>query len=151
MQFRTIELRRDPECPACGTREIKELIDYDAFCGIGATMSEQQDEDVISEIEPAALAKRMERGDDLQLIDVREEWEWQIARLPGARLIPLGQLSSQIETLDPNREAVIYCKSGVRSMYAAYELEDAGFKKIANVTGGILRWSRDVDPGVPRY
>ena len=151
MQFRTIELRRDPECPACGTREIRELIDYEAFCGVGSRDTQTREEDVISEIEPAELAERIERGDDLQLIDVREEWEWQIARLPGARHIPLDQLSSQIDTLDRSREAVIYCKSGVRSMYAAYELEDAGFKKLLNLTGGILRWSRDVDPTVARY
>jgi adenylyltransferase/sulfurtransferase len=151
MQFRTIELQRDPECPACGTREIRELIDYEAFCGVGANVNQGEEADGIADIEPADLAKRIERGDDLQLIDVREEWEWQIARLPGARLIPLGQLSSQMETLDRNREAVIYCKSGVRSMYAAHELEDAGFTKLANLSGGILRWSRDVDPTVARY
>ena len=151
MQFRTIELQRDPECPACGTREIRELIDYEAFCGVGPNVNQGEEGDGISDIEPADLAKRIERGDDLQLIDVREEWEWQIARLPGARLIPLGQLSSQIETLDRSREAVIYCKSGVRSMHAAYELEDAGFTKLANLSGGILRWSRDVDPTVARY
>jgi molybdopterin/thiamine biosynthesis adenylyltransferase/rhodanese-related sulfurtransferase len=151
MQFRTIGLRRDPECPACGTREIRELIDYEAFCGAGTGVSENESNEVISEIEPADLAKRIQRGDDFQLIDVREEWEWQIARLPGARLIPLGQLASQIESLDPDREAVIYCKSGVRSLHAAYELEDAGFSRVANLAGGILRWSRDVDPTVARY
>jgi sulfur-carrier protein adenylyltransferase/sulfurtransferase len=151
MQFRTIELRRDPECPACGTREIRELIDYETFCGAGTTVNEAEDKDVIFDIEPADLAMRIERGDDVQLIDVREEWEWQIARIPGARLIPLDQLPSQIATLDPSREAVIYCKSGVRSMHAAYELEDAGFTRVANLAGGILRWSRDVDPSVARY
>jgi len=151
MEFRTIALRRDPECPACGTREIKELIDYEAFCGTGAGVSTSDDVEGISDIDPVTLAARLKAGDDIQLIDVREEWEWQIARLPGARLIPLGQLSSQIESLDKTRETVIYCKSGVRSMHAACELEDAGFKRLSNLTGGILRWSQDVDPSVQRY
>ncbi len=148
MEFRTIALRRDPECPACGTRGIQELIDYEAFCGIETSVSENEG---IAEIEPTTLAERLNAGDDIQLIDVREEWEWQIARLPGARLIPLGQLSSQIESIDRTRETVIYCKSGIRSMHAAYEMEDAGFKRLANLTGGILAWSRDVDPTIQRY
>ncbi len=150
MEFRTIALRKDPECPACGTREIRELIDYEAFCGVGGTMSEETG-DVITDIDPVTLSVRMQAGDDIQLVDVREPWEWQIARIPGARLIPLGQLSSEIESLDPARDTVIYCKSGVRSMHAAYELEEAGFRKLSNLTGGILRWSQDVDPAVQRY
>ena len=150
MEFRTITLHRDPECPACGTREIRELIDYAAFCGVGATMNEEESAG-ISDIDPLTLADRMKSGDDIQLIDVREPWEWEVARIPGAQLIPLGQLASQIGSLDPSRETVIYCKSGVRSMHAAYELEDAGFRKLANLTGGVLRWSQDVDPSVHRY
>jgi adenylyltransferase/sulfurtransferase len=150
MEFRTIALRKDPECPACGTREIRELIDYEAFCGVGASVNEDNAE-VISEIDPVTLSNRIKAGDDIQLLDVREPWEWQIAHIDGARLIPLGQLSSEIGSLDRARDTVIYCKSGVRSLHAAYELEEAGFKKLANLTGGILRWSRDVDPAVQRY
>lgn len=151
MEFRTIALRRDPDCPACGTREIKELIDYEAFCGVGVTVNNGDDTNEVADINPATLASRIEAGEDIQLIDVREPWEWQIARLPGARLIPLGQLSSEIDSIDRNKETVIYCKSGVRSMHAAYELQDAGFSRLSNLTGGILRWSQDVDPGVQRY
>ncbi|HUQ99366.1 MAG TPA: molybdopterin-synthase adenylyltransferase MoeB [Gemmatimonadaceae bacterium] len=150
MEFRTIALRKDPQCPACGTREIRELIDYEAFCGVGAGMNED-DADVVTDIDPVTLSDRIKAGDDIQLLDVREPWEWQISRIEGARLIPLGQLSSQIESLDPARDTVIYCKSGVRSMHAAYELEEAGFRKLANLTGGIIRWSQDVDPAVQRY
>jgi adenylyltransferase/sulfurtransferase len=150
MEFRTIALSKDPECRACGTREIRELIDYEAFCGVGASMNEE-DADVIGDIDPVTLSSRLEAGDDIQLLDVREPWEWQIARIPGARLIPLGSLSSEIESLDPERDTVIYCKSGVRSLYAARELEEAGFRKLSNLTGGILRWSRDVDPAVQQY
>jgi Dinucleotide-utilizing enzymes involved in molybdopterin and thiamine biosynthesis family 2 len=150
MEFRTIALRKDPECPACGTREIRELIDYEAFCGTGAGM-EEGELDVIAEIDPVTLSDRLKAGDDIQLLDVREPWEWQIARIPGARLIPLGQLSSEMGSLDPARDTVIYCKSGVRSLYAAHELEESGFRKLSNLTGGILRWSADVDPAVQRY
>ncbi len=150
MQFRTIELRRDPECPACGTREIKELIDYEAFCGVSAT-GERDPGDAIYDISPRELSERMRRGDDIQLIDVREEWEWQIASLPGARLIPLGGLEDAMSSLDPARDTVLYCKVGVRSLYAAEALADAGFSRLGNLSGGIIRWSEQVDPTIPRY
>lgn len=150
MQFRTINIRRDPECPACGTREIRELIDYEAFCGTSHT-GNGAGESAIGDISPAELKERIARGDDIQLLDVREDWEWQIARLPGAQLIPLGDLERGLTTLDRDRETVIYCKSGTRSLHAAGELADAGFRRVLNLSGGILRWSRDVDPTVPRY
>ncbi|MEO8575479.1 MAG: molybdopterin-synthase adenylyltransferase MoeB [Gemmatimonadales bacterium] len=150
MQFRTIQVRRDPECPACGTREIKELIDYDAFCGV-STNGQHSAEDAIYDISPLELDERLRRGDDLQLIDVREEWEWQIARIPGAHLIPLGQIEDAASTLDPKRDVVLYCKVGVRSLYAAEALAQAGFTRLGNLSGGILRWSQEVDPAVLRY
>jgi adenylyltransferase/sulfurtransferase len=147
MQFRTIKVRRDPECPACGTREIKELIDYDAFCGVGAATHEA----AVKDISPRELQERIRRGDRIELIDVREDWEWQIGRIPGARLLPLGDLSSQKDRIDRSRDVVVYCKSGVRSLRAAEELIDAGFENVLNLSGGILRWSEDVDPTVVRY
>ena len=148
MQFRTIELRRDPECPACGTREIRELIDYDAFCGVnGSTASV----DEIVDMSPRELADRISRGDDIQVIDVREKWEWEIARIPGATLIPLGSIVDAASSLDRNREIVLYCKVGMRSLYAAEELADLGFTRLANLSGGISRWSEEVDPTVLRY
>ena len=150
MQFRTIQVRRDPECPACGTRELKELIDYDAFCGVSGN-GQHAAEDTIYDISPKELAERIRRGDDFQLIDVREEWEWQIAQIPGARLIPLGSIEDVAATLDPKRDVVLYCKSGVRSLHAAEALAEAGFTKLGNLSGGILRWSQDVDPTVVRY
>ena len=148
MQFRTIKVRRDPECPACGTREIRELIDYEAFCGVGSGTSSAE---IIGDITPRDLAERLRRGDDMELIDVREQWEWQIAKIPGARLIPLGELGEHLKTLDHDREIVLYCKSGVRSLRAAEELVDAGFRRVSSVSGGILRWSEEVDPTVVRY
>ena len=93
----------------------------------------------------------MRRGDDIQLIDVREDWEWQIAKLPGARLIPLGRIEDAISSLDPKRETVLYCKVGVRSLHAAEALADAGFSRLGNLSGGIIRWSQEVDPTIPRY
>lgn len=149
MEFRSISVRRDPECPACGTHEIKELVDYEAFCGMPANDSPA--EAVIADISPRELAGRIERHDDLQLVDVRENWEWQIARLPGARLIPLNDLERQLGTLDRNREVVLYCRSGVRSLHAAHELAEAGFARVTNLSGGILQWSEDVDPTIVRY
>ena len=147
MQFRTIELRRDPECPACGTREIKELIDYEAFCGVGP----RESGDSISDISPRQLADRIARGEDIQLIDVREKWEWDISRIPGATLIPLSTLAEAAASLDRNRETVLYCKVGVRSLHAAEDLADLGFTKLTNLSGGIIRWSEEVDPTVLRY
>lgn len=148
MQFRTIQVRRDPECPACGTREIRELVDYEAFC---ADTSADDSERGIQEISPAELVQRLSRGDDVQLIDVREQWEWQIARIPGARLIPLSDLEAQVPTIDRNREAVLYCKVGARSMHAAEYLKEQGFSRVSNLSGGILRWINEVDPAAQAY
>ena len=150
MQFRTIQVRRDPECPACGTREIKELIDYEAFCGESPN-GQCSPEEAIYDITPRELAERIRHGDDIQLVDVREDWEWQIARIPGARLIPLGTIEDAATALDPDRDTVLYCKSGVRSLHAAAVLADSGFTRLGNLSGGILRWSQDVDPTVLRY
>ena len=150
MQFRTINVRRDPECPACGTREITELIDYEAFCGVSGNDS-RPIADRIRDISPRELAERIARGDDLQLVDVREQWEWQIAEIPGARLIPLASLRDEMKSLDAAREVVLFCKSGARSLRAAEELASAGFQRVSNVSGGIQRWSEEVDPTVARY
>lgn len=148
MQFRTIQVRRDPECPACGTREIRELVDYEAFC---AVTSADDSERGIQDISPAELVRRLSRGDDVQLIDVREQWEWQIARIPGARLIPLSDLEAQVPTIDRNRDAVLYCKVGTRSMHAAEYLKEQGFSRVSNLSGGILRWIDEVDPAAQAY
>jgi adenylyltransferase/sulfurtransferase len=150
MDFRTMRLRRDPQCPACGTRTIKELIDYDEYCGTpgGETSF---DRDGVAEITPSELAARLQNGADLDLIDVREPGEWEVAHLPHARLIPLGTLAASLATLDSAREIVVMCRSGQRSASAARQLQAAGFRKVKNLAGGILRWSAEVDPTVPRY
>ena len=149
MSFRAMALRRDPTCPACGTREIRELIDYDQFCaGIGSAHGVTED---VPEITPAALAERLRRGDAVDLIDVREPHEWAIARIAGARLVPLGTLADELGTLDASRDIVVHCKVGSRSAWAARQLLDAGFRNVWNLAGGIRRWSDEVDPRVPKY
>ena len=150
-QFRTLKLRRDPTCPACGTHELKELIDYEEFCGIRKAAAEARAAGAVPQITPRELAERFTRGDDVELIDVREPHEWEIARIHGSRLIPIGSLAEAIPTLDPEREIVVHCKGGGRSTRAVRQLREAGFKKVWNLTGGITRWSEDVDPEVPKY
>jgi adenylyltransferase/sulfurtransferase len=161
MQFRTLKLRRDPQCPACGTREIRALIDYEQFCGITpagagteadtAGRNGHEEEEDEEELTPAELSARIARGDPLQLIDVREPYEWEIGKIPSARLIPLGTLQRQLDSLDRGRQVVVYCRSGVRSAHAAAQLRHAGFPRVLNLTGGILRWSDEVDPSIPKY
>jgi len=158
MAFRTLEIRRDPECPACGTREITELMDYDELCGDtvqsgGGTSSssERSSGGAVTEIQPSQLAQRLERGEKLEIIDVREPYEWQIGHIPGARLVPLGQIAEEIPRLDKRRETILYCKVGARSMNAAKQLASAGVADVRNLAGGILRWIDEVDPTMPRY
>jgi molybdopterin/thiamine biosynthesis adenylyltransferase/rhodanese-related sulfurtransferase len=148
MAFRTIEIRRDPECPACGTREITELIDYDEFCAgpAGESMG-----GTVSEIQPSQLAERLEGGEQLEIIDVREPYEWQLGHIPGARLVPLDRIAAEIPRLDKRRETILYCKVGVRSMFAAKQLAAAGVSEVRNLAGGILRWIDEVDPTMTRY
>jgi adenylyltransferase/sulfurtransferase len=148
MRFHTVRVPRDPNCPACGTREIRELIDYDEYCGTpGGEMPARTD---VPEITPAELAARLDAKDEFDLIDVREVYEWQLGRLPTARLIPLGQLPGALSTLDSTRDIVVYCRSGKRSADATLQLRAAGFRAV-NLAGGILRWSDEIDPSIPKY
>ena len=151
MQFRAMTLRKDPACPVCGTRTITALIDYDEFCGSPGADAMDDIDDVL-EITPRELAARLSGGDDsFDLIDVREPYEWAIARIDGARLIPLGQVPKSLSSLDKTREIVVMCRSGVRSADAVRFMQSQGFARVRNLAGGILRWSSDVDPRVPRY
>jgi adenylyltransferase/sulfurtransferase len=97
------------------------------------------------------LAERLQRGEDLEVIDVREPYEWQLGHIPGARLVPLDRIPGEIARLDKRRETILYCKVGARSMYAARQLADAGVREVRNLSGGILRWIDEVDPTLPRY
>jgi len=149
MKFRTLQLRRDPGCPACGTREIRELIDYEAFCGVGS--HGESPGEAVPEVTPVELAARIGRREDFDLLDVREPHEWAIGKLPGARLVPLGTLAEAVAALDPSRDVVVYCRAGVRGAKAVRQLQANGFRRVANLTGGIIRWSDEVDPTVPKY
>ena len=150
MQFRTVRLRKDPNCPACGTHEITELIDYDQFCGV-TTESNATDPNEIPEITPSELSARIARGDDIDLIDVREPYELDIARIPNVRLLPLGTLAEALPILDSSRETVVICRTGARSGRAVRQLKAAGFRRVWNLAGGIHRWADDVDPSLPKY
>jgi molybdopterin/thiamine biosynthesis adenylyltransferase/rhodanese-related sulfurtransferase len=149
-QFRTVKVRKNPACPMCGTHEITELIDYDEFCGIPQAAATMKQEGDMPEITPIELAERLRAG-DVDLIDVREPHEWDIAHIPGARLIPLGSFPAAIPSLDRTRDIVVQCRSGARSGKAVRLLQAAGFTRVQNLAGGILRWSDDVDPQVPKY
>ena len=150
MRFRELKLRRNPECPVCGDHPtIHELIDYQQFCGI----PNQSHEPVAVEgdIDPVEVKAKIDRGDPFVLIDVREPHEYQICRIPHAKLIPLGDLPKRVNELDSADEIVAHCKSGVRSAKAVDFLKQAGFRKVRNMKGGILAWSDKVDPSVPKY
>ena len=147
MSFRTLNIQKDPTCPACGTREITQLIDYDAFCGGAASHAASE----IREILPSQLASRLKDGEQLEIIDVREPYEWEIGHIPGARLVPLASIAEEIPRLDKRRETILYCKVGARSMYAARQLAEAGVSDVRNLAGGILRWIDEVDPTMARY
>lgn len=144
---RSVKIRRDPTCPACGTRELQALVDYDAFCGVASTPAVEP----VPELTPRELAERLERRDGLVLLDVREPHEHAIARIPGARLIPLGALGDTIDTIARDVDVVVHCRSGVRSAAAVRQLQSHGFPRVWNLAGGILRWSDEVDPSVAKY
>jgi molybdopterin/thiamine biosynthesis adenylyltransferase/rhodanese-related sulfurtransferase/molybdopterin converting factor small subunit len=151
MRFRELKLRKDPNCPVCGDHPtIKELIDYEEFCGI--TQQTQTAEPTMEEITAIELKQRLDKGDDIQIIDVREPHEYEIGQIPNSKLIPLGQVLTRMNEIDPDRETVVHCKMGGRSAKAIDALQRSGFTgKLANLVGGITAWSNDVDPSVPKY
>jgi sulfur-carrier protein adenylyltransferase/sulfurtransferase len=151
MKFKELKLRKNPDCVLCGKNPtITKLIDYEQFCGVAAHDHETPVAATSLEIGPKELHERMARG-EVKLIDVREPHEYQIARIDGAKLIPLGELPKRMNELDTADEIVLQCKSGMRSMRALQFLREAGFKKVLNLRGGINAWSREVDPKVPLY
>jgi len=154
MRFRELKLRKNPECPICGDhRTITKLIDYHQFCGVPqqAETPRQEAKVTESEIEVTEVKEKLDRGDDFVLIDVREPHEYQICNIPAAKLIPLGEVGKRLDELDPEADIVIHCKSGMRSARACGILKAAGFKHVRNMKGGILAWSDQVDPSVPKY
>src|SRR5579864_2547364 len=149
MKFRELKLRKNPDCPACGTHPtITKLIDYEQFCGIRG--EEAPVEVTTDEMQVEELKQRLDRGEDIFVLDVREPHEYQICNI-GGHLIPLGELPNRVNELDTSREIVAHCRSGVRSAKAVNFLRQAGFKKVHNLAGGILAWADRVDPTMPKY
>jgi sulfur-carrier protein adenylyltransferase/sulfurtransferase len=147
LQFRELKLEKDPDCPVCGARPtVTELIDYQAFCGIGAEPSYAG-----VEISAQELHDEWQRNPDLLVIDVREPHEHEIAHIDGAVLIPLGELPDRLGELDGHREIVTHCHHGARSLKALDILKAAGFSKVRSLRGGIDAWAVRIDPSLPRY
>ena len=155
MSFREMKLRKDPDCPVCGKNPtVTELIDYEEFCGIPqATQAEQEAADSVLEISVSDLKAKLDNGEDVTVLDVREQHEYDVANLGEgvARLIPLGDLPNRIPELDKDENFAIHCKSGARSARAVKLLQEAGFENVYNVKGGINAWSEEIDPSVPKY
>jgi adenylyltransferase/sulfurtransferase len=150
--FEYVKLRKNPNCKVCGEKpEITELIDYEEFCGVPAHDHDEGSAGIEWDIAAGDLAQRLERGEKVRLLDVREPHELEIAALEGAELIPLGQLAARLPELDSADEMVVFCKSGGRSARALELLVGAGFRKVKNLKGGINAWAREVDPSLPLY
>src|SRR5437868_5280917 len=149
MKFRELKLRKNPDCPVCGKNPtVTQLIDYNEFCGIRG--EEKPVETGVVEMQVEELKRRLDAGEDLFVLDVREPHEYQICNI-GGHLIPLGDLPKRVSELDSSREIVAHCRSGVRSAKAVNFLKQSGFKKVRNLAGGILAWADRVDPSMPKY
>jgi sulfur-carrier protein adenylyltransferase/sulfurtransferase len=145
MRFQSMKLQRDPRCPACGTRTLRELPDYQAFCA-GPAVAHPPG---VAEYTPRELAARLASGPPVELVDVRELHEWAVTRLPGARLAPLSELDAHLAVLPRDRDLVLYCKMGQRSATAAGRLLDAGFTRVWHLAGGLTRWIAELGPPPP--
>src|SRR5271165_3434106 len=152
MRFRELKLRKNPDCPVCGTHPtVTQLIDYQQFCGITPpTPQEANLKNGIPQISVKELKRRIDSGEDVQLIDVREPWEAQVAQI-GGKLIPQNDVPNRLAEIDRSREVVVHCKSGGRSQRIAEFLQQQGYPRVANLAGGILAWSDEIDPRVPKY
>jgi sulfur-carrier protein adenylyltransferase/sulfurtransferase len=154
MKFRELKLKKDPDCPVCGTHPtVTALIDYEQFCGIvpAAEPVMTATESNETEIDVRELKRKMDAKEDFFLLDVREPNEYQIGRIPGSTLIPLGEVPQRYQEIPKDREVVVHCKMGGRSAKAAAFLRQQGFTNVKNLKGGILDWSDKIDPTVPKY
>src|SRR5262249_44855816 len=150
MRFRELKLRKNPDCPACGPHAtIRELIDYNQFCGIRGEETVSTPVQGVPAITPEELKQALDSGEDIYVLDVREPHEYQICNI-GGHLIPLGELPRRVHELDSSCQIVAHCRSGVRSAKAVNFLRSAGFTKVRNLSGGILAWADKVDPKMPK-
>ncbi|MGB0064643.1 MAG: molybdopterin-synthase adenylyltransferase MoeB [Terracidiphilus sp.] len=152
MRFSELKLRKNPECPVCGAHPtVTKLIDYQQFCGLAPAVQEETAvKNGIPQITATELKQRMDAGEGLFILDVREPFEYQIANI-GGKLIPMNQVPQRLDEIDRDREIVVHCKAGGRSQRVAEFLKQAGYPNVANMAGGILAWSSEVDPSVPKY
>ena len=147
----TIRLRKNPNCKVCGPNpQITHLIDYDAYCGV-PTRDSPENHHTAYDLQPAEVASKIESGEKINIVDVREPVELQISSIPGAVNIPVGELAQRLDELDPDQEYVLVCRTGVRSARALGILREAGYAKSYNLQGGINAWARTVDPKLPEY
>ncbi|MCH8205358.1 MAG: molybdenum cofactor biosynthesis protein MoeB, partial [Candidatus Hydrogenedentes bacterium] len=153
MKFRELKLKKDPKCPVCGENPtVTELIDYNEFCGVPTAAEAEVSEELgPDDITPAEVKARQDRGEDFLLIDVREQHEWDICNIPGAKLIPLSEFEDRIDELDSDADIVVHCKMGGRSAKVQDILFANGYSKVKNMVGGVTRWADDVDPSMPKY
>jgi sulfur-carrier protein adenylyltransferase/sulfurtransferase len=154
MRFRELKLKKDPECPVCGTNPtVTKLIDYDQFCGLAPAQANENVGGTVNdwEITPVELKNKLDAGETPFILDVREPNEYQINRIPGSTLIPLGELPRRYQELPRDREIVAQCKMGGRSAKAMDFLKSVGFSNVKNLKGGILEWIDKVDPSQPKY
>jgi adenylyltransferase/sulfurtransferase len=152
LRFREFKIRKDPKCPICGDHPtIHELIDYDQFCGIPQADAEAAKEMDVPTISATELRAKIDRKEKFVLVDVREPFEYEICNIPGSKLIPLGELPARLSELDSADDIVLHCKVGGRSAKALKVLQEAGFRKLNNLRGGITAWADEVDPSVPKY
>jgi len=158
MRFRELKLRKDADCPVCGTHPtVKKLIDYEQFCGVAphqlaeAAAKSGGTGSGTDALSATDLKAELDRGGNVVILDVREPQEYQINRIPGSILLPLGDLPKRYVELDPNAAIVTQCKSGMRSAKAQEFLRSKGFTNVRNLTGGILGWIDQVDPSQPKY
>ncbi len=152
MEFRELRQRKDPECPLCSEKAtIKELIDYEQFCGIPQAREEEKKSHEVPSVTVKELKHLLDEHRDVFVLDVREPHEWDIAHLDGAMMIPLGALPREAHRLDSANDIVVHCRSGARSAKATKFLLEAGFGKVRNLEGGILAWADEIDPTLPKY
>ena len=151
MEFREVKLRRDPKCPLCGDNPtIRELIDYNQFCGIPDQPEEPEENP--DEVDVQEMKRALDNPDlGIAIVDVREPDEYEIAKVEGTTLVPLSQIEQRFTELDPNQTIYLHCKAGVRSLKALGFLREQGFKYLKSVKGGITAWSEEIDPNVPTY
>jgi rhodanese-related sulfurtransferase len=155
MKFRELKLKKDPDCPVCGTHPtVTALIDYEQFCGVAPAATEVAVSSANSnetETDVKELKRKIDAKEDIFLLDVREPNEFQIGRIPGSTLIPLGEVPQRVAEIPRDKEIIVHCKMGGRSARAADYLRQQGYTKVKNLKGGILDWSDKIDPSVPKY